>query len=299
MGITVTADFVRALNATVRSVYDDAFASASGVWQEIATVMPSTQSEEPYAWIGEIPTMREFLDERTIKALKEYGFTIRNKTWEATIGVKREALEDEQTGQLRARVMGLAEAASAHYDELLFNLIASGGSANCYDGTPFYGNSHPGGGDNLTDLPFSASALKTVLAAMQRQVTPSTGEPMNVRPSHLLVPPELEFTALEVLNSALNPDSSGGQNRVNALHGRLKVVVSARLASSSEWHVLDCTHAVKPFIVQQRVAAQLSELTENSENGFMRDEFLYGVRSRDNAGFGLWQYAYYSSGDGS
>ena len=33
-----------------------------------------------------------------------------------------------------------------------------------------------------------------------------------------------------------------------------------------------------------------------SESAFLRDEFLWGVRSRDNAGFGLYQYAYKSAG---
>lgn len=295
----VTSDFVRSLTAMCRAVYADAFAAAGGVYQSIATVIPSTQASETYAWLGEVPTMREWLDERQLSAVKEYGFTITNKKWEATVAIQREAIEDDQTGQIKMRILRLAEAASAHYDRMLFDVINANPLA--HDGVAFYHATHnnlaTGAGSAL-----SAASLEAGVAAMRSQRLPN-GEPMDVRPTHLLVPPALEFTARRLLNSAYYPDDSGasagpgGMSR-NPLQGVLELLVSNRLTTPTEWHLFDAGHAVKPFILQQRVVAEFDALddAEKSETAFLRDEFLYGVRSRDNAGPGLFYYAYKAAG---
>lgn len=65
--------------------------------------------------------------------------------------------------------------------------------------------------------------------------------------------------------------------------------------SGTPWFLLDTSRAIKPLIFQQRMPYALTQLTaETDENVFMRDEYLYGVRGRANAGFGLWQLAYAS-----
>jgi phage major head subunit gpT-like protein len=296
------------LTAGVRAIYEDAFSAQMGVWSQIATVLPSTLAVETYAWLSELPIMREFVDERVIRELSEYSFTIRNRKFEATIGVAREVLEDEQLGQVKVRIQSMAEAASAHFDQILFAVIAAGATTNCYDGTPFYGANHPvpaaAGGvvGNLTNLPLSFDNLVTVITAMRR-IPLNNGEPMMVSPTHLLVPPELEYKARQILNSAYYPEATGtgkpGAFATNPLQGSLQVVPSARITSATEWHLLDCGHAVKPFVIQQRIAPEVRALDGSdgeTETTFMRDEYLYGVRCRDNAGPGLWQYAYKSTG---
>ena len=296
---TVTRDLVRLTTAAVRAVYDEAFAAQGGLYTEIATVLPSSQQTETYAWLGELPVMREFLDERQIVALREMGFTIVNKKWEATIALQREVLEDDQTGQIRMRAVSLADAVHRHFDKLLFDLINLNPTA--YDGVAFYHANH----GNLTNTAFTADTLKVAISAMKARLLPN-GEPMDVNPTHLLVPPALEWDARRVLNSAYYPDTTSGTttpaaHSKNPLQNVLTLVVSPRLATTSEWHVLDCRGPVCPFIIQQRIAPTFEALDGTTNDGlgdiaFLRDEYLYGVRSRDNAGPGLWQYAYKSTG---
>ena len=305
---TVTREMVRLFNAGAKTIYDEAFAQASGVWELLATKVESGQRTEDYTWLGELPQVREFADERVLKSLTAYGYSIRNRKWEATIAVEREVLEDEQYGQVKMRVQSMAEAAAAHFDQLLFSLIASGESALCYDGKPFYAFNHPVAGrtvSNVGDRPLTTENLEAALTQMAR-VPLDNGEPMLIRPTHLLVPPELRFTAKRILNSAFYPEATGagkpGENAANVLQSELQLITSARLTSPTEWHVFDANRGVKPFIVQQRIAPEFSALDgsggDESEAAFMRDIYLYGVRCRDNAGFGLWQMAYKSTGDG-
>lgn len=65
--------------------------------------------------------------------------------------------------------------------------------------------------------------------------------------------------------------------------------------AGTPWFLLDTTRAIKPMIYQNRRPAKLTSLTNMDDpNVFMRDEFLWGVDMRCNAGFGLWQLAYAS-----
>ncbi len=298
----VTVENIALLSATVKSIYEDAYEAQSGIASQIATWLPSTQQAETYAWIGEHPVMSLFLDERTIAALKDYAYTIRNRKYEATIGVTRDMIEDDQTGQIALRVRSLAEAGMEHYEQLLFELIRAGETALCFDGTPFYNGTHPvgaGTASNLSTSELTSANLQLALSAMMKRTLPG-GEILSVKPTHLLVSTDLQWTAKEILNSGYYPDAVTGQKlAANSLQGALELVVSPRLGTGTEWHVLDASHAVRPFIVQQRVTPELEALDGTggtSDAAFLRDEYLYGVRSRDAAGFGLWQYAYKSTG---
>lgn len=59
------------------------------------------------------------------------------------------------------------------------------------------------------------------------------------------------------------------------------------------WFLLDTTKIVRPFIFQKRRDYKLISLTDDrDENVFMRNEYIYGVDARANAGYGVWQFAF-------
>lgn len=61
------------------------------------------------------------------------------------------------------------------------------------------------------------------------------------------------------------------------------------------WHLLDTSRAVRPIIWQEREKYEFQNVTRlDDERAFMTDNFLYGVRARVKAGFGLWQLAHAS-----
>lgn len=50
---------------------------------------------------------------------------------------------------------------------------------------------------------------------------------------------------------------------------------------------------MRPMIWQERLPYEFQQMTEtNNPHVFMQDEYVYGVRARVNAGFGLWQLAW-------
>ncbi len=77
--------------------------------------------------------------------------------------------------------------------------------------------------------------------------------------------------------------------------GSVVSVSNYQAGSGPAWYLLDTSRAVRPMVWQDRVPAVLVRLdAESDSNVFNHDEFLYGVRARANAGFGLWQLAYAS-----
>lgn len=119
------------------------------------------------------------------------------------------------------------------------------------------------------------------------------GQPLNIVPDILLVPPALETEARMILEAEL----INGTTNINK--GLAKVVVWPELADKpTQWHLLCTRRSLKPFIFQERKKAKFTALTKDTdENVFMWDEYLYGVDARDGVGYGFWQMAYGSTGD--
>lgn len=183
MGI-VKSDIPAGLTAGVRALFGKSMEAAPTHYAKLAMVMPSTRSEEKYAWLSSIPGIREFVDERRAAGLTEHAFTIENKTWEATIEVERAALEDEQYGQIKLRVQSLAEAAARHKDQMIMDLLAGGFTGACYDGEAFFSESHPAGSltqSNTGTSALSASALQGAISQMAK-LTDEEGRPLGVTP---------------------------------------------------------------------------------------------------------------------
>ena len=77
-----------------------------------------------------------------------------------------------------------------------------------------------------------------------------------------------------------------------------KVLVLPELAGDdTAWYLLDTSKPIKPFIVQERRAADFTALDKpDDQNVFLRNQYLYGTSWRGNAGYALWQLAYMSDG---
>jgi phage major head subunit gpT-like protein len=72
-------------------------------------------------------------------------------------------------------------------------------------------------------------------------------------------------------------------------------VSNVQAGSGPAWFLLDLSKAVKPIIWQERIPYEFQTITDPKDTKvFMTDEFLYGIRARVNAGFGLWQLAFSS-----
>lgn len=141
----ITPPLLSALNTGFKKDFQDAFAAmqAQSVYQRIATVVPSATASNTYGWLGQFPAFREWVGDRVIKDMAAHGYAITNKSYEATVGVKRTDIEDDAVGVYRPLMAEMGRAAAAFPDELIFQLLAAGESTPCYDGQNFFDTDHP------------------------------------------------------------------------------------------------------------------------------------------------------------
>ncbi len=282
----------------------------SDVYKTIALEVPSTKAQETYAWLGQLPKMREWLSERQIKGLSEHSFSIINKDFESTLRVDRNALEDEQYGQFKLLAQMMGQEARRFFDEYLIGVIEANGL--CYDGQNMFDTDHSEGiSGSQSNAPAAASGYTvdtaakfvTVLNAVSTAMSlikGDNGKFFGAKVTHVLVPPCLEWIAREAFDPTYRGTGSTTASEMGK--GRVQILVSEYLTPDatigySPVYWLDLSKPVKPFVFQNRKNTEFVALdkTDSYEN-FMSKGILYGVDNRFNMGFGLWQLAFKTVG---
>jgi len=287
----VTRDFLAATYSGLRAIYGETFEATNPEWMKIAMEALSDTETEDYSWMAEVPGMKEWVDERTLEALKQFAFSIRNKDWESTISIDRNAMEDNKLNQIKPRIQDLAMAAKMHPDELVFALLAIGFSTTCFDGQYFFDTDHPLADgttqSNKITLLLDATGLSAALA-VGRRLKGYTGRALNIVFDTLCVPPELEITGRKLLFAEFN--DAGATNIMKGILENL--VVSPYFTDTNNWFVCCTKRPLKPIILQMRKRPDFIALDRPDDfNAFMKKQFLYGVDARYNVGFGMYQLA--------
>jgi len=81
-------------------------------------------------------------------------------------------------------------------------------------------------------------------------------------------------------------------------NGEEVTVTNFTAGAAPAWYLLDCSQPIKPLLYQERQPFIFESLTDGTnDHVFFRAKFIYGVRGRSNAGFGLWQLAHASKAE--
>lgn len=290
MGV-VTSDFLAAVYTNFRAVYQNTFEAAQNQeeWMPLVMEIPSTTLTETYEWLGTVPKMREWVDERKLASLGQETFSLTNKHYEATIEVDRDTFEDDRLGVILPRVRQLAMEAARYPRELAMNVIINGTTYTGYDGKALFANDHDGGDNLLAGAGVTVDNIKTdikAVTAAMREFTDDHDRPLNIVPDTYVVPAELEYTFREVLRAG----QIDGTDNVYKTDARL--IVAPELTDANDWYAFSTTGAMKAIIYQVRKAPEFVELSSPKDYAnFMRRQMLYGVDSRCAMGVGIWWYA--------
>jgi len=285
---------------TLRKGLNAAFVKAFNNAEDPKDVMPfimetvSTSDKEDYGWLGQSPSMTEWVDERKLRSLNEFEYEIENKDYEGTLSVSRNALKDDQLGNVKIRIDDLARKARIHPRKLFFEAVAAGEVDLCYDGQPFFSASHEEGESGvqsnlLTGTGTTLAQLETDIEAAEAAMLSfldDTGEPWNEGEVKIgiVCNPSLKakFEKLNTLDQ-INNSSNGMKGRIS------HITYSARLSDVDDWYLGDISDGMKPIIKQKRQDPVFNALEGDSDNGFMRKQYAYGIDYRVGFGYGLWQ----------
>lgn len=174
-------------------------------WQPFVTQM-DFNSLQDIRWItlggvGELPTVPEGA------AYTELNWSDKSETASFVkkggyLGITIEAIDKDDTNRLRAAPRALAQAAWLTLGKALSNIFTAnnGVGPTLSDGLPLFHSSH----GNLGSTALSYSAWVAARNAMRKQSEVGSGERLGflTAPRYLLVPPDLEVTALQILASS-------------------------------------------------------------------------------------------------
>lgn len=269
----------------------------------LAMNIASTAADETYDWLGAVPQMVEWKDQRILQGLRNQSYRLVNKDWSNGIKMHANTIKDDKLGLIKPKIMMLATEAIRHKYDNLMTVLNAGTAAACYDGQYFFSSSHSEGDsgtqDNYTDALLDADSYAAARVALMGFKN-DRGRKMGVFPTHLFVCPELEGTGKEILEAS--HEAAGASN---IWMGTCKLVVAPDLdiggnANGKSWAVLDLGKFFKPLIQQNREDVSFTAMdAPTDESVFNTNEFRYGAQYRGAAGYGFWQLAYASDGTGS
>lgn len=297
----VNRETLKAVFVNLKTSFQNAFDAAPAQWEKIAMKVPSTSKSNDYHWLSNFPRMRKWIGEKAVKALAAFKYSIVNDDWEATIGVKRNDIEDDNLGIYEPQAKMAGFSAKQLFDEIVSDLVNAAFATACYDGQYFIDTDHPVAGASVSNKGTKKLSIATLAAAQasygagrtaMRKFKDDEGRPLNIMPNVLLVPPALEDTARALLTVDRLEDG-----KPNPYKGTAELIVDARLTSDDAWFLLDTSKPIKPFLLQERKAPVFVEQTGmDSDNVFMRAEYKFGAEARAAGGYGFWQLCYGSDG---
>ncbi len=145
--------------------------------------------------------------------------------------VSREAIINDDLQAIKQIPTKLAVAAAYTLAEFVYGFLST--NPNIYDGSALFTTGAPH--TNLGAAALSTSAMQTGITAMREQ-TNFAGKRLGLRPRFLVVPPELEFTAMIVTKSAGVPGSNN--NDINPMLGYVTPIVSPQLTNATQWFLV-------------------------------------------------------------
>jgi len=174
------------------------------------------------------------------------------KKWEDGFEVSKHDVKADRLGQIMARAMDLGSGAALLQRDLILESLRSGDTSSflMYDGENLFANAHPKGGttfDNLQAGVLNATNLQAMRVIMMRFPSDAgAARPLNIMPNKLIVPPDLEKTALEFVNNTYVPGGSGEAD--NFFKGIMEVIVAPELTDVDDWYLVFSNANVKPYI---------------------------------------------------
>jgi len=235
-----TSDFPKLLANVMHKALMKKFKGVPSPWRSYT--MQSTLSDfktHKRVWLEEAPDLllKEELGPIEGSKLKENAYDIYLKTYAREFSVSRETIINDDLQELRRQPERFGRAAVRTLVKKIVDQIE--GDGNTYDGKSLFHVNHSNSGS--TTLANSAAGIAAVSAAMTaiENATDEGGEKLGLTAKYLLVPPDLEDTALRIVKgqSFIPVSTSGGTTAIGKAT-RLEVLVEPFLTSSTGWYVL-------------------------------------------------------------
>ena len=272
-----------------KAIFQKTFNETGGGARDHATLVESNDLSEKYAWLGNFPNMKEWIGDRDVQALQDFGYYLENKLFEASITVPNLHIQYDKIGIYKPAIQQMAMDAKQFGGELVANVKIDGETGLCYDGETFFSANHTVGTDTYANLSLGELNEANLLAGIEYMMSIKTakGKSLKIKPNKLSAGPT-QFSTLKKLIDA--PTLANGE--ANPCYKIVEFEILPEITDAS-WYLEDHTKAIKPYILQVAIDGKFEA---SNDDKFMKDAALFGTKSFMNAGYGLWQLAMKFSG---
>lgn len=299
MGTIVSTPKLNAFRTALSTRFAKAYASPRDTfYSKVCTEIPSSKKNILLAMFDMLPDLREWTDERLFHNPALHSQLVEHPHYELSMKVNADDVDDDELGSSFLEADGLAERAAEHPDRLLGEVMLNAHNLIGFDGQNFWDTDHPidakagtGSQSNYfaSGRPLSTENWEWMRAHMGTWKAGPSGILIKSRPTHLVVPPQLEGLGRRILEAEYNAVAGAGmENNVNK--GTAKLLVFDELAlEPTAWIALDLRGVLKPFIFAKRKATQfVMKNRPNDEGMFEHNEIRFGVDGRWGVGIGPW-----------
>ncbi|MGB0912012.1 MAG: Mu-like prophage major head subunit gpT family protein [Phaeobacter italicus] len=146
--MNITHAALAALNIGFTTAFNERLTGVETSYGRIAMTVNSTTRSQNYPKLSELGPMREWIGERFVERLEVDGFTITNRKFEKTFAVSVDDIDDDQVGIYGPAVSDMGQLAAELPDDLVWEQLEKGFTAEHYDGQMFFDTDHPVVGEN-------------------------------------------------------------------------------------------------------------------------------------------------------
>ena len=154
-------------------------------------------------------------------------------TYGKIFSLTRQAIINDDLGLFSKIATKYGSAAKRLVNKMVYAQLT--GTVKMQDGVALFDNKH--GNVAGTGEALSVKAIAKAITAMRRQKGITGAANLNITPKYLVVPPELEVTAYQIVNSTAAVDGVNS-GVVNPYKGRFVVVADAELTDPDAWYLV-------------------------------------------------------------
>ncbi len=272
-----------------KSIFQKTFNDTSSDARQLATEVKSNDLSEKYVWLGNFPNMKEWIGERDVQLLQNFGYALDNKLFEASVTIPNIYIEYDKVGLYKPAIEQMAQNAKQFPDELITEVIKNGDTSLCYDGKNFFATDHVMGVDTYANMSLGVLNSDNIILGrtFMSGIKNAKGKTMRINPNMIVCGP---LNLANVIEAIDKERKANGEN--NTTYKMMQYLILPEI-EGLEWFMLDITKPIRPVIWQN---AKDGIFESSNDDKFMKDHALFGTKSFMNAGYGLWQLAYRFSG---
>ena len=154
-------------------------------------------------------------------------------TYGKLFSLTRQAIINDDLGLFSKIATKYGSAAKRLVNKMVYAQLT--GNVKMQDGVALFDNKH--GNVAGTGEALSVKAIANAITAMRRQKGITGEATLNITPKYLVVPPELEMVAYQIVNSTAAVDGVNS-GVVNPYKGRFVVVADAELTNPDAWYLV-------------------------------------------------------------